>query len=264
VAADPVVRYDVAESVATIRLNRPEAMNSLTVQTKEALLAAVRTAADDPAVRCVVLTGSGRAFCAGQDLREHAAALATGDPTPLATVRTHYNPITTALVEMPKPVVAAVNGIAAGAGMALACACDLRLAADGARFATAFAGIGLAGDSGISWTLPRLIGQARAAALLLLADPVPAQQALQMGLVNAVVPADGLATAAAELAGRLAAGPTTAYGWIKRELATAATAPLAEALELEAEAQAACGATADHRAATAAFVGKQTPTFSGR
>lgn len=262
-ATDPVVRYTVAGAVATVTLNRPEAMNALNVAVKEGLLTAVRAAADDPGVRAVVLTGSGRAFCAGQDLREHAAALASGDPNIVDTVHRHYNPIVTTLVEMPKPVLAAVNGIAAGAGMALACACDLRIAADTARFATGFTGIGLAGDSGISWTLPRLVGQARATAMLLLAEPVSAPQALEMGLVSAVLPADGVASAAAELAARLAAGPTTAYGWIKRQLRAAATTDLADALRLEAEAQTACGVTADHRGAIEAFVRKQPPTFTG-
>jgi 2-(1,2-epoxy-1,2-dihydrophenyl)acetyl-CoA isomerase len=263
VAADPVVRYAVADAVATITLNRPEAMNALNVAVKEGLLAAVRAAADDPGVRAVVLTGSGLAFCAGQDLREHAAAVASGDTNAVETVHRHYNPMVTTLVEMPKPVLAAVNGLAIGAGMALACACDVRVAADTARFATGFAGIGLAGDSGISWTLPRLVGQARATAMLLLAEPVSAPQALEMGLVSAVLPAEGVGSAAAELATWLAAGPTTAYGWIKRELRAAATAGLADALELEAEAQTACGATTDHRGAIEAFVRKRPATFTG-
>jgi 2-(1,2-epoxy-1,2-dihydrophenyl)acetyl-CoA isomerase len=256
------VRYDVDGGVATITLDRPEALNALTVEMKLALREAVERAADDDAVRAVVLTGAGRGFCVGQDLREHADGLAAGD-TELKTVSDHYNPIVKALTSLPKPVIAAVNGMAAGAGASLAFACDFRLAADNAGFLMAFARVGLGPDTGASWTLQRLVGYGRAMAMLMLAEPVSVQQALDMGLVNGVVAAEDLAAAAAELAGKLAAGPTVAYAGIKRALAVAATSDIETALATEAEVQARCGQTADHRNATGAFLAKQPVTFTG-
>jgi 2-(1,2-epoxy-1,2-dihydrophenyl)acetyl-CoA isomerase len=253
----------VSESVATITLNRPDALNSLTVPAKLALRDAIGRATDDPAVRAVVLTGAGRGFCAGQDLREHAALLAAGKTPALDTVRAHFNPIVLALAEMPKPVVAAVNGVAAGAGASLAFAADFRIAAESASFLLAFAKVGLALDSGASWTLPRLIGHARATALALLADPVTAEHALDMGLVNAVTPDDTVLAAATELATKLAAGPTAAYAAIKESIRYAWTASLPEALEKEAELQTRAGASDDHRAATEAFLNRERPTFTG-
>ncbi|RFS84866.1 enoyl-CoA hydratase [Actinomadura spongiicola] len=257
------VLYDVTDGVGTITLNRPDGMNALTVRMKELLRATVVRAAADPAARAVILTGAGRAFCAGQDLREHADNLAAGKGLD-GTVRDHYNPIVLALAGMRKPVVAAVNGVAAGAGASLAFACDLIVASDRARFATAFTGIGLAPDSGMSWTLQRLVGRARAAELLLLGEPLPAERALELGLVNRVVAADELAPASVELARRLATGPTFAYGAVKAALDFAATHDLAAALEREAELQDECERTADHRAATEAFLNKRQPTFEGR
>ncbi|MFN2523714.1 MAG: enoyl-CoA hydratase/isomerase family protein [Mycobacteriales bacterium] len=258
------VLVEVAGGVATITLNRPEGMNALTVEAKVALLAAVESVAADSAVRAVVLTGSGRAFCVGQDLREHAALLEANDPAPLSTVREHYNPVVSLLAAMPKPVVAAINGTAAGAGLGLACACDFRIGASGSRYTTAFAGIGLTADSGLSWSLPRLIGSGRAAAMLMLAEPFTAEQALEMGLLNAVVPAEQVLPAAAELAARLAAGPTAAYGAIKESVAFASSSSFEEALAKEHELQTRAGATEDHRAAVRSFLAKEAPVFSGR
>jgi 2-(1,2-epoxy-1,2-dihydrophenyl)acetyl-CoA isomerase len=257
------VLYDLTDGVATITLNRPDAMNSLTAPTKGALRAAVERARDDSAVRAVLLTGSGRAFSAGQDLREHAANLEAGRGLD-GTIADHYNPIVLGLATMPKPVIAAVNGVAAGAGFSFALACDLRIASEKASFATAFTRIGLAPDSGLSWTLQRLVGRAKAAELLLLAEPLRAPEALELGLVHRVVPADRLDAEARELARRLAAGPTVAYGAVKAALDHAATADLAGALAKEAELQDACAATADHAAATKAFLNKETPVFEGR
>ena len=249
--------------VATITLSRPEGMNALTLAAKTALLEVLREVADDDAVRAVVLTGAGRGFCVGQDLREHADALASGDPAPLSTVSEHYNPMVLLLATMQKPVVAAINGTAAGAGLGLACACDFRIGAAGARYTTAFAGIGLTADSGLSWTLPRLVGSGRAAALLLLAEPFTAEQALEMGMLNAVVPPEQVLPAALELAARLAVGPTVAYAALKESLAHGATSTLPEALAKEDELQARCGATADHASAVRAFLSKIPPVFSG-
>jgi 2-(1,2-epoxy-1,2-dihydrophenyl)acetyl-CoA isomerase len=180
------------------------------------------------------------------------------------TVREHYNRIALAIATMPKPVVAAVNGMAAGAGASFAFAADFRLCSETAGFLLAFAKVGLGADSGASWTLQRLVGYGRATALLMLAEPITAQQALDMGLVNAIVPADQLVTAASELAARLAAGPTLAYAAIKEGLAYAATHDLPDALEKEAELQGRLGRTADHHDATNAFVAKQQPVFHAR
>lgn len=257
------IRYAVDGAVATITLDRPDALNALTDDMKVALRRALDDAAADDTVRAVVLTGAGRAFCVGQDLRQHADHLAAGD-TELRTVREHYNPVVRALTALPKPVIAAVNGMAAGAGASLVFACDFRLAADNAAFLMAFARVGLGPDTGASWTLQRLVGYGRATAMLMLAEPVSAAQALDMGLVNAVVAANDLTTAAGELAVRLAAGPTTAYAAIKDALAVAAAGDLEAALEHEAVVQARCGRTADHRNATEAFLAKQEPRFTGR
>ena len=251
-------------SVATVVLDRPEAMNALTVAAKTALLQILQQLAGDDTVRAVVVTGSGRAFCVGQDLREHAELLQAGDQAPLSTVREHYNPVVTALATMRKPVVAAINGTAAGAGLGIACACDFRIGAAGSRYTTAFTGIGLTADSGLSWTLPRLVGSGRAAALLLLAEPFTAEQALEMGMLNAVVPADQVLPAAQELAARLALGPTAAYALVKESLAFAAQNGLLATLEQEEQLQARAGRTQDHADAVRAFLAKQPAVFQGR
>lgn len=251
------------DGVRLLTLNRPESFNSLDVALKQALIAALREAAADDSVRALVITGAGKAFCAGQDLKEHVALLNSGDPAPLNTVEEHYNPIIRAVTSMPKPVIAAVNGTAAGAGASLAYACDLRVAATNAKFLMAFASVGLSTDSGASWTLPRLIGYGRAMEMLLLAEPVAAEDALRIGMVNRVVDAGETVAAATELATRMAAGPTSAYARIKEAMLAAAAEGLAEALAVEAGAQAEAGATADHREAVAAFVEKRTPHFTG-
>jgi 2-(1,2-epoxy-1,2-dihydrophenyl)acetyl-CoA isomerase len=257
------VLFEITDAVATITLNRPAARNALTTDMKTALLDALTRAGSDPAVRSVILTGAGQAFCAGQDLREHAELLAGGG-SPLETVRKHYNPIVTSIATMPKPVIAAIDGVAAGAGAALAFACDFRIATRRASLLMAFARVGLSADSGASWTLQRLVGMARAAELLMLAEPVTAEQALAMGLLTRLVDDDALAQQARDLAGRLATGPTQAYGAIKESLQFAAGHGLAAALENEAEIQVRLGETDDHKAATTAFIRKDKPVFRGR
>jgi 2-(1,2-epoxy-1,2-dihydrophenyl)acetyl-CoA isomerase len=252
------------DAVTTITLNRPDAFNSLDLATKQALLAALRAAADDPGVRAVVLTGAGRGFCVGQDLREFAAVAQTGTPEEIfTTVPEHYAPICELVAEMPKPVVAAINGAAAGAGMSLALAADFRVAADRATFTTAFTAIGLTPDTGMSWFLPRLVGPAKAAELLMLSPTLTAEQAAELGLVNSVVPAADLPVAAAELAGRLAAGPTLAYAAVRRLLRSAADQSLSASLQQEHEEIVAAGGTVDHAAALAAFLAKRKPEFTG-
>ncbi|MEU8568299.1 enoyl-CoA hydratase-related protein [Streptomyces pathocidini] len=265
--ADTVL-HEVTDGLATITLNRPDAMNALDNETKAALRDSLRQAADDPAVRAVLLIGSGRAFCVGQDLKEHIGLLAAdreaGTGTTMSTVREHYNPIVTAIAGMPKPVVAGVNGVAAGAGAGFAFAADYRVVADSAAFNTSFAGVALTADSGVSWTLPRLIGAGRAADLLLFPRSVSAQEALELGIANKVVPAADLAAEAEAVARRLAQGPTAAYAAIKESLAYAAGHSLTEALAKEEELQSRAGASEDHRIAVDAFVKKERPRFLGR
>ncbi|MCF6525543.1 enoyl-CoA hydratase-related protein [Streptomyces sp. JJ36] len=261
--ADTVL-HDVTEGLATITLNRPDAMNALDEATKNALRDALHRAADDPAVRAVLLTGNGRAFCVGQDLKEHIGELQQQGGGALTTVREHYNPITLAIATMPKPVVAAVNGVAAGAGAGFAFAADHRILADSAAYNTAFAGIALTADSGMSWSLPRLVGPARAKNLLLFPRSVKAEEALELGLADRVVPADRLAEEARETARRLAEGPTAAYAAIKESLDYGASHSLAETLDKEGELQLRAGASEDHRIAVEAFVRKETPRYVGR
>jgi 2-(1,2-epoxy-1,2-dihydrophenyl)acetyl-CoA isomerase len=259
------VTYAVADGVATITLNRPDAMNSLDIATKVLLRDTVQAAAEDDAVRVVVLTGTGRAFCVGQDLKEHIGLLQANDTAALwSTVPDHYAPIALALSEMPKPVIAAVNGVAAGAGASMAFACDFRVVADTAGFNLAFTGIALSCDTGISWTLPRLIGHAKALELLYFPRTIPAAEALDLGLATSVVPAADLSSAVSDLAGKLAAGPTVAYGAVRQSLGYSATHTLAESLVFEAGKMQLTGDTDDHRNAVASFVAKQKPTFEGR
>jgi 2-(1,2-epoxy-1,2-dihydrophenyl)acetyl-CoA isomerase len=263
-SAAPVL-YDVADGVATIRLNRPDAMNSLDIATKELLRLTVQHAAEDPEARCVVLTGSGRAFCTGQDLKEHIQLLESGSSDELfTTVERHYNPTVLALASMDKPVIAAVNGVAAGAGASLAFACDLRIVADTAGFNLAFANVALSCDTGSSYTLQRLVGPARALELMYFPRTVRADEALALGLATQVVAADAFDATVAEVAGRLAAGPTVALGSIRKSLSYAASHTFEEALVLEGQMMNRTGATEDHRAAVAAFVAKEKPVFNGR
>lgn len=256
---------DRAGGVVTLTLNRPDSMNALNVDLKVALREILGELETDRSCRAVVLTGAGRAFCVGQDLREHAATLEGPSFNQLDTVSTHYNPIAHRLASLPKPVVAAVRGVAAGAGAAMALLADFRVGGPGTSLLMAFANVGLAGDTGVSWSLPRLVGHAKAVELLMLAEPLPATEAARLGLLNRLVDDDdAVLSAAQELAARLAAGPTVAYGAIKRQLAVGDTGTLTDALAAEAQAQSICGATADHRAATAAFLARRKPVFEGR
>ena len=263
------VLYEVTDGLATITLNRPEAMNALNIETKVALRDAVRSAAADDAVRAVLLTAAGeRAFCVGQDLKEHIGLLAqdreTGSGHTMSTVKEHYNPIVRALAGMPKPVVAGVNGVAAGAGFGLALAADYRVVAQTAAFKTSFAGVALTADSGISWTLPRVVGPGRAADLLLFPRSVKAQEAYELGIAGRLVPAGELHAEAEKMARALAAGPTVAYGAIKESLAFGLSHSLEETLEKEDELQTRAGASEDHAIAVRAFVDKETPRYLGK
>ena len=256
--SDTVTRED-ADGVATITLQRPGLSHALRAD----LLAAVRDVAADDSVRAVLLTGSGRAFCVGQDLAEHVEALRGNAETSLRVVEEEYNPLILALAGLRVPVVVGINGACAGAGLGIALAGDLRVAAAGAKFATAFTGIGLSSDSALAARLVHCVGGSRAAELLLLGEPFLAETAAEWGLVHRVVPVEDVATEARTLAGRLAQGPTAAYRAVKTVLATAATDSLEQTLALEARLQTELGQTADHREAVEAFLAKRPPRFSG-
>jgi 2-(1,2-epoxy-1,2-dihydrophenyl)acetyl-CoA isomerase len=258
--SEPLVRSEVEAGVATITLNRPDALNALTIPMKRELLTALHAADRDGAVRAVILTGAGRAFCAGQDLKER---LAPGAPTLGEELRERYNPIVRTMRSMAKPIVGAINGVAAGAGASLAFACDLRMAAEGASFVLAFGRIGLIPDTGATWTLPRLVGPARAAAMALLNDPVSAVEAERIGLVTKVVPADALAAAARDWAVRLAEGAPIGTALTKRALDGTWTRDLDAALDYEAYLQDLAGRSADHAEGLTAFTEKRPPRFRG-
>lgn len=257
---EPSVHVDHTEAVATITLTAP----ALDHATKEALRDAVAAVAADEAVRAVVLAGSRKAFCVGQDLGEHSAALADGAEAAFATVREHYSPVVRGLMTMPKPVIAAVTGTCVGAGLGLALACDHRVFAAGARLGTAFTGIGLTFDSGLSYTLHRAVGEARAKELILFSRTFTAEEGIGWGIAGETVPAEDVVTRAQELAGQLAAGPTVAYAESKRLLLEDGGRSLDAALEAEAVAQIRCGGTADHSDAVTSFVNRERAVFHGR
>jgi 2-(1,2-epoxy-1,2-dihydrophenyl)acetyl-CoA isomerase len=266
--ADTVL-YEVSDGLATITLNRPEAMNAMNVETKVAFRDAAQAAVADGEVRAILLTAAGdRAFCVGQDLKEHIGLLAadkqSGSGQTMSTVREHYNPIVRALTGAAKPVVAAVNGVAAGAGFGFALAADYRIVADTAAFNTSFAGVALTADSGISWTLPRVIGPSRAADLLLFPRSITAQEAYELGIANRLVPSAELRAEAEKVARALASGPTLAYAALKESLAFGLSHSLEETLEKEDELQARAGASEDHTIAVQAFVNKEKPKYLGR
>jgi 2-(1,2-epoxy-1,2-dihydrophenyl)acetyl-CoA isomerase len=258
-SAEPSVVVERAGAVATLRLNRPAQSNAMTRELRAELSRALRDASRDDEVRCIVLAGAGRNFCAGQDLREEG-----GLDDVAAVIREGYAPIIRAITEAPKPVLAAVQGAAAGAGAALALACDVRVFADDAFVVMAFSSIGLVPDSGASWFLVHQVGYQRAFEMCAGARRVPAHEALTHGLCERVVLGDTLAAETAELATELAARPPLALAWTKRLLRRSAGASLAEVLELEAQLQRSAAATADHREGVAAFVEKRAPMFEGR
>jgi 2-(1,2-epoxy-1,2-dihydrophenyl)acetyl-CoA isomerase len=257
--APTTIRLEVADGVATLTLNRPDSLNALNADMRRELLAAVKSFARDEAVRAVILTGAGRGFCSGADLR------AGSDERQFRRVlESEYNPLMRAIRDLPKPVIAAVNGVAAGAGVSLGLACDLVYAAEDARFIQAFVRIGLVPDSGSTRTLVRALGRHRAAQLIFSGEPLSADEAHAAGLVNAVVPGDDLVAAAQDAGARLAQAPTRAIGYAKRLINAAEDATLDESLRLEAGLQELAGRTQDHAEGVAAFAEKREPHFVGR
>jgi len=251
--------HEQADGVATVTLNRPEALNALNATMRHELLAALTAARRDDATRAVVITGAGRGFCAGADLRGGSA-----EREFRRVIGSEYNPLIEAMRGLPKPVVASVNGVAAGAGMSLALAADLVVAAEDARFVPAFHRIGLVPDSGLTRTLVRALGRHRALEILLGERQLSAADALAAGLVAAVVPAERLAEATSQLARRLADGPTRGIGLTKRLVNAAEDASLSDSLAAEAGLQELAGRTDDYAEGVAAFGEKREPRFRGR
>ena len=243
-----------------VTLNRPERLNALTLEMAEALMEALEAAEKDPECRALLLTGAGRGFCAGQDLTEIAEASAAE----IGDLLDSYHPLILRLRELRLPVVCAVNGVAAGAGANLALACDIVLAAKSASFVQAFARIGLVPDCGGTWLLPRLVGEARARALSMLAEPVPAETAAAWGMIWRAVPDEQLISEAEALAARLAAGPTAALGLIKQAFEESAENDLEDQLDLEAELQEEAAETPDFAEGLRAFLDKRPASFTGR
>ena len=256
------VLYRVEAGVATITLNRPDVLNALNAELMLELRAALERSRDDANVRAIVVTGAGRAFCAGADLASVGSGSGPRDPG--ATLRERYHPVILAMRQMPKPIVSAVNGVAAGAGMSIALAGDIVLASESASFLQAFSKIGLIPDAGSTWFLPRLAGDLRARALAILADRIPADEALRYGIVWKVLPDADLQDEARMLAERLAGMPTRAYALIKQALDASSTNGLADQLELEARLQSEAGRTEDAAEGVLAFLQKRPPNFKGR
>lgn len=261
------ILYAEDAGVAAVTLNRPEKLNSFTEEMHGELrhvLDRVRAAIPEGRVRCMILTGAGRAFCAGQDLGERAVTMRTGAAPDLSqTLSAHYNPLILGLRALEIPVIAAVNGVAAGAGANFALAADIVLAARSASFLQAFARIGLIPDAGGTYFLPRLVGAARAMGLALLAEPLPAERAADWGLIWKTVDDAALIEEAHALALKLAAGPTAGYARIKKALGASPGNFLEAQLALEAELQRECGRSADYREGVAAFLEKRAPRFAG-
>jgi len=259
---EPSVLYQVTGQVATVTLNRPAKRNAFTPEMLQALRTALLAAADDSAVRAILLTGAGKGFCAGQDL-----AIFDGIPSPARVkevVLDYYRPLIQTIVALGKPVFAAINGVAAGAGASLALACDLRIMAHDASLLMAFSNIGLVPDAGASWFLTRLVGYSRAFEIAALGERVTAERCLELGLTNWVTGADTLLEDALTRAQQLAERPTLALGLTKQALLHATGHALDEMLLLEAELQAQATATADHSEGIAAFAEKRPPRFRGQ
>ncbi len=251
--------------IATVQLNRPEALNAWNKQLGLDLLAAVRWVTEEEAVRAVVITGAGRAFSSGADLKDFSAELTPeGRPDVYKTLTQRYHPIVHAIRELPKPVLASVNGPAVGIGCSLALCCDLVLAAHSAYFLLAFVNIGLVPDGGSSLFVPTRIGMARATEMAMLGERIPAEQALQWGLINRALPDERLAEETTALAARLATGPTRSYAGAKRQLNSWLYSRMAEQLELEAQIQREMAGTEDFIEGATAFVEKRPARFGGR
>jgi 2-(1,2-epoxy-1,2-dihydrophenyl)acetyl-CoA isomerase len=257
------ILFETKERVAWIRLNRPEKLNALTHQLAAETIDALELCAKEPEIRSVVITGEGRGFCAGQDLKEFQQQ-GFENLSVAEHLRQNYNRMIQAVVDLPKPVIAGVNGVAAGAGLSLAAACDIRVASEAASFVQAFVKIGLVPDSGGNWLLPRIVGFAKALELSITGQKVDATEALRIGLVSSVVPADEFAQELEDSARWLAGMPTRAIGATKGIMGEALRLSLAETLEREAELQQEMADSEDFREGVTAFTEKREPRFTGR
>lgn len=257
-------RYEESNGVAVVTLDRPDVLNAFDDELGFAVLDAVRKASDDDGVRCIVITGAGRAFSSGEDLGALQADYERGEAPPLGnTLIERYNPLIRAVRAAPKPVLAAVNGVAAGAGASLALACDFRIASEKAKLVLAFIKAGLVPDSGAIWFLLRMCGASTTWNLAATGDPMSAEEAANCGIFHRVVPPDDFESAWRAWAEELAAGPTRAYALTKQLVNHASSASLDDQLDLEVEAQTHAGATADHLEGVRAFLGKRRPDFKG-
>ena len=258
---------EVKDGVATITLNRPDSLNALSADMNQLAQQALTDFATDPNVGCIVLTGAGRGFCSGGDISAMSAARGSDAPAVLEQQidrQRSGQELSRLLHSIPKITIAAVNGAAAGAGLGIALACDLRYASSAAKFTTAFSRVGFGGDYGITWGLTHTVGPAKAKELLVLSEVLTAEQALGVGLVNGVFPADDLAGQVGELAGRIAAGPLLSYRWMKENVNMAVNASYHEMLDRESITHLRCGQTADNREGLQAFMEKRPPKFKGQ
>jgi 2-(1,2-epoxy-1,2-dihydrophenyl)acetyl-CoA isomerase len=263
--SEQTVILERVEGVGVIRLNRPQVYNAVNNQMSVELLEVLRAVREDSSIRAVVLTGAGKAFCSGQDLNDRSAMQKSGETISLGdSVRNRYNPIIRELTGMEKPVIAAVNGVAAGAGASLALACDIRFITPETRFIEAFVRIGLVPDSGSSYFLPRLVGLGRALEIAMTGRDVVAEEAVSIGLANRIIPKEQLMEETMAFAKELAEGPTVAIGLIKKAIYRGMEADLEEVLEMEAQFQEKAGRTLDFLEGVQAFVEKRKPNYQGK
>ena len=258
------IRFIIDGGIARLTLNRPDRLNSLTGQMHEEIAEALDSVEAMDGVRALYITGAGRGFCAGQDLSDRAVAPGADAPDLGDSLEQRYNPLIRRLTRLPMPVVCGVNGVAAGAGANIALAADIVIACEGAKFIQSFANIGLVPDSGGTWTLPRIAGQARALGLALTGMPLPARQAANWGLIWQCVSDDDFAESVETLLAQLAAAPTAGLAATKTAIRTASCRTLEAQLDLERDLQRALGRSADYREGVAAFLGKRKPVFTGR
>jgi 2-(1,2-epoxy-1,2-dihydrophenyl)acetyl-CoA isomerase len=258
------ILFELSAGIARLTLNRPERLNSFNVQMHEEVRAALAVVKEEPSCRVLVLTGAGRGFCAGQDLSDRAVAPGAAATDLGDSIERRYKPLVLALRNLPLPVIAAVNGVAAGAGANLALACDLVIAAHSASFIQSFAKLGLVPDSGGTWFLPRLVGRARAMGVALLGEKLAAEQAADWGLIWRCVADEDFSAAVDELAQRLAAAPTLALARIKEAINASGERTLAAQIDFERDYQRELGQSRDYAEGVAAFMEKRTPHFTGR